>query len=184
MSDVKIKLKNRENVFVTIDRRTYDEIMSNEYLTKIRFLDNLRAHSNGYAVFQRCITTKQGPVFETIYLHKYIAEKFCKRPKTEDGKRLLVRFINEDVLDARTENLEWITMTLLRRMKTGTYSSTGYRGVIRERANRFKAVIYNERKPIVLGYFQTAEEAAEAYDRKSIELFGETPSLNRVGKKK
>lgn len=176
---VKIKLKNRENKYVIIDEKSQKDIQSNAYLMSVKILDNLRAHSNGYAVFQRCITTKQGPVYETIYLHKYLAEKFCKKPK-DQGKKLFVRFINGDVLDARLENLEWVTMNTLRRQMTNFKSKTGYRGVTQEK-DRFRAVIYNKRKAISLGFYKTAEEAAEAYNKKSRELFGETASLNVIG---
>ncbi|MFC2176665.1 HNH endonuclease [Bacteroidota bacterium] len=174
---VKVKLKNRENMFVVMDQKIYDDIQENEHLMSLNFLDNLRAHSNGYAVYQRCITTKNGPVYETIYLHKYIANKFVKKEKTD--KKLFVRFIDGDVLNARVENLEWVTMNVLRRQMKNFKSKTGYRGVTKEK-NRFRAVIYHERKAINLGFFDTAEEAAKAYNKKSKELFGETGSLNVV----
>jgi hypothetical protein len=58
-------------------------------------------------------------------------------------------------------------------------SKTGYRGVTKEK-NRYRAVIYHERKAHNLGFFDTPEEAAKAYNKKSLELFGETGSLNDV----
>ena len=60
-------------------------------------------------------------------------------------------------------------------------SKTGYRGVTKEKS-RFRAVIYHERKAHNLGFFDTAEEAAKAYNKKSIELFGKTGSLNEIRK--
>ncbi|MDP6908934.1 MAG: HNH endonuclease, partial [Flavobacteriales bacterium] len=135
-------------------------------------------HSNGYAVFQRCITTKKGPVYETIYLHKYIAEKFVKKPDS-GGKKLFVRFIDGDVLNAQIENLQWVTMNTLRRQMKNFKSKTGYRGVTKEK-NRYRAVIYHERKAFNLGFYDTAEKAAVAYNKKSRELFGETGSLNEI----
>jgi hypothetical protein len=173
---VKVKLKNRDDKFVTLDQKTYDDILNTEYLTSIKFLENLRAHSNGYGVFQRCITTKKGPVYETIYLHKYIAEKFIPRP--ESDRKLFVRFIDGDVLNVKLENLEWVTMNTLRRQMTNFKSRTGFRGVTKEKS-KFRAVIYHERKAYNLGFFDTAEEAAKAYNKKSIELFGKTGSLNK-----
>lgn len=178
---VKIKLKNRDDQHVIIDKKVEKEIKSNDYLTSIKFLDNLRAHSNNYAVFQRCISTKQGPTYETIYLHKYIAEKYCKKPKVEK-KKLVVRFINGDPLDARIENLEWLTMAELRRHMSSTRNKSGYRGVIVE-SGRFRAILYHNQKAIDLGVYETAEKAAEAYNKKSIELFGITNSLNDIEKK-
>jgi len=174
---VKVKLKNREDKYAVLDDKVHKAIEDDKYLSSIKFLDNLRAHSNGYGVFQRCITTKKGPVYETIYLHKYIAEKFVKKPKSD--KKLFVRFIDSDVLNCQLENLEWVTMNTLRRQMKNFKSKTGYRGVTKEK-NRFRAVIYHERKAFNLGFFDTPEEAAKAYNKKSRELFGETGSLNNV----
>jgi len=174
---VKVKLKNREDKYVILDEKTHEDIQNDPYLTSIKFLENLRAHSNGYGVFQRCITTKKGPVYETIYLHKHIAEKFVEKPKSD--RKLFVRFIDGDVLNVQLDNLEWVTMNTLRRQMKNFKSKTGYRGVTKEK-NRFRAVIYHERKAHNLGFFDTAEEAAIAYNKKSRELFGETGSLNKV----
>lgn len=174
---VKVKLKNREDKYVVLDDKVHEEIEKNEYLSSLNFLKNLRAHSNGYGVYQRCITTKKGPVYETIYLHKYVAEKYIEKPKSD--KKLFVRFIDGDVLNVQLENLEWVTMNTLRREMKNFKSKTGYRGVTKEK-NRYRAVIYHERKAFNLGFYDTAEEAAKAYNKKSIELFGKTGSLNDV----
>ncbi len=177
---VKVKLKNREDQFVIIDKKIREEIESNKYLMSLKFLDNLRAHSNDYAVYQRCVTTKKGPVYETIYLHKYIADKFVPKPDL-GGKKPFIRFINGNPQDARVENLEWVTMATLRRQMRNNTSKTGYRGVTEEKG-RFRAVIYNNRKAINIGFFKTPEEAAKAYNKKSIEMFGKTNSLNTIKK--
>ncbi|MFT5053173.1 MAG: hypothetical protein ACI97X_000182, partial [Oceanospirillaceae bacterium] len=112
MSTVKITLKNNGKK-VVMDTKVQEAIDKDKYLSSINILKNLRGHSNGYAVYQRCITTKKGPVYETIYLHKWIADTYIKKPKSD--KKLFVRFINSNVLDSRVENLEWVTMGMLRR---------------------------------------------------------------------
>ena len=94
-------------------------------------------------------------------------------------KKLFVRFIDGDVLNVTLDNLEWVTMNTLRRQMKNFKSKSGYRGVTKEK-NRFRAVIYHERKAHNLGFYDTAEEAAKAYNKKSRELFGETGSLNEV----
>lgn len=180
MSTVKITLKNNGKK-VIMDKKVQEAIDKDKYLSSINILKNLRGHSNGYAVYQRCITTKKGPVYETIYLHKWIADKYIKKPKSD--KKLFVRFINGNVLDSRTENLEWVTMGMLRRHMSNFKSRSGYRGVTKEK-NRFRAVIYHDRKAFNLGFYDTAEEAAKAYNKKSVELFGKTGSLNVIKKKK
>lgn len=174
---VKIKLKNRKDVYVKVDDHVYQDMLNHQYLTSIRFLENLRAHSGGYGVFQRCITTKKGPIYETIYLHKHIAEKYIEKPASD--RKLLVRFKDEDVTNVTLENLEWVSMSRLRRQMRSRSATTGYRGVIRDRG-KYGAIVYDGKKAYHLGFFATAEEAARAYNAKSIELFGITNSLNDV----
>ena len=46
--------------------------------------------------------------------------------------------------------------------------------------NRYRAVLYDNKIRIDLGLFLTAEDAAEAYNKRSKELFGATKSLNKI----
>ena len=55
--------------------------------------------------------------------------------------------------------------------------ATPFKGV-RKHGRRWVARIRNNRKDIGIGRFDTAEEAARAYDAKAAELFGEFASLN------
>ena len=150
---------------------------SDKKLSSLNFIDNLRAHSSGYAIYQRCITTKKGPVYETIYLHRWLADKFVKKPKS--NRKLFLRFINGNVQDCRIENLKYVTMSELRRSNSSTKNSSGYRGVTKE-SKRFRANLYHKGLNYKLGFFKTAEDAAKAYNKKSRELFGETNSLNKI----
>lgn len=173
---VKLKLKNREGKFVTINSSVMASIEADPHLKKHNMLGNLRAHSSGYAFFQRWYDTEQGPKCETIYLHKYIGEKYISKPKTD--KKLYLRFKDGNVLNATIENLEWTDMTTLRRnMKTT--SRTGYRGVTAS-GNGYIAVIMNGKVAIRIGRYDTPQEAAKAYNEKSIELFGITDGLNKL----
>lgn len=175
----KFKLKNADAEAI-VDSEAYEYIMGNEYLQKIKFVENLRRHSSGYAFFQKNWRQLDGSYkCETIYLHKVIAEKFVSKPDL--GKRLFVRFNNGNPLDSRVENLEWTTLSNVVRNTDKTENKLGYRGVVKDR-KKYRAVIYQDRKPINLGSFDTAEEAAEAYNKKSVELFGQTRSLNVIKK--
>ncbi len=57
--------------------------------------------------------------------------------------------------------------------------STGYKGVSRHKKQKiFHAYIGYNSKKIWLGRFKKAKDAAKAYDKKAIELFGEFACLN------
>lgn len=172
----KIKLKNAEDE-VLLDDKVYEFLTTDPYLVKIDFINNLRRHSSGCAVFQR--TWKEG--FrnyrnETIYLHKLVAEKFLSHTKTKDKK--LVGALNGNKLDCRLENLAYRTRAVASRMRI-TKSKEGYTGVYKEN-KRYRAVISVNKKTIHLGMYDTAEEAALVYNKKSMELFGEDGKQNKI----
>jgi hypothetical protein len=58
-------------------------------------------------------------------------------------------------------------------------SITGYRGVTKTKG-KFRAILYDGATRYDLGLYMTAEEAATAYNEKSIALFGKTKSLNKI----
>jgi len=173
----KVKLKNADK-HVLISDKAYEFIEQNEYYKSINFLDNLRMHSSGYVFYQRNYPIKDGYKNVTIYLHKMIAEKFVEKPDV--SKRLFVRIKNGNPLDCRIKNLEWTTMSELRRNQKKHNNKTGYRGVVQVRKNTYRAVLYTSNERFDLGLFNSPEDAAEAYNNKSKELFGKTKSLNKV----
>ncbi len=174
----KISLKNSKDKTVIIDNETYNYIINNPHLKQIEFIDNLRLHSNGYAFFQKNWPREDGTYkTETIYIQKLVAEKFIDKPDTL--KKYWVRFINRNKLDCRIRNLEWSTLSNVVRNTKKIENSTGYRGVTKNK-NKFLAIIYQNKKRIRIGSYNTAKEAALAYNNKSVELFGETISLNKI----
>jgi len=174
----KVKLKNADD-HVILDSNVYEWLTSDGYLTKVDFINNLRRHSSGCAVFQKTWKKKEGGYkTETIYLHKLIAEKYLADTK-KDGKNL-VGAENGNKLDCRLENLLYRTRAVASR-KRKTSSKTGYTGVYKEN-KRYRAVISVDRKSIHIGMFSTPEEAALAYNKKSRELFGDDGKLNIIKK--
>jgi len=172
----KIKLKNSPEI-VMVDEKVFDYLSNDAYLKSVDYLNNLRRHSSGCAVFQKTIKKEEGGYnTTTIYLHKLIAEHFLMDQKSETND--LVGAINGNKLDCRLENLCWRSRAIASR-KRKTSSKTGYTGVYQEN-NRFRAVISLNRKSIHIGMFDTAENAALAYNRKSIELFGKDGKLNVI----
>ena len=98
-----------------------------------------------------------------------------------------VDHINGNTLDNRKENLRLCTnqQNAMHRGKTKNNKS-GYKGVrymkkkkgmINEHSKPWQAQIYLNQKQIYLGCYKTPEEAARAYDKKAIELFGEYATL-------
>jgi hypothetical protein len=160
-----------------LDDHVYDWIVSDTYLSKIDFINNLRKHSSGCAVFQKTWKKADGSYkTETIYLHKIIAEKFLIDQKTKEKR--LVGAKNGDKLDCRLENITYRSRSTASRQRK-TSSKTGYTGVYQEH-NRFRAVISINGKSVHLGMFDTAEEAAAAYNKVSKELYGEEGKVNKV----
>lgn len=175
----KVNLKNSDET-VLLDSKVYDFLSSDPYLSKIDFIDNLRRHSSGCAVFQKTWKKADGGYkTETIYLHKLVAEKFLSDQKSDEHN--LVGAINGNKLDCRLENLVWRSRAVASRQRK-TRSRTGYTGVYQEN-NRYRAVISIDKKTVHIGMFDTAEEAAKAYNQKSKEVFGEEGKINLIKRK-
>jgi hypothetical protein len=141
------------------------------FLKKKGMDEGWRIHSAGYAVLQ---FTQFGRI-KTYYMHKLLADQFLQKPNT--SKKLFVRMKNGNKLDCRIENLEWTTMSNLRRQQT---VHNHYRGVSKD-GKKYRAVIYDKGERIYLGVFDTPEAAAKAYNEESLKRFGITNSLNDIG---
>ena len=176
----KLKLKNSEET-VLLDADVYNHLSTHAYYSRIKLLENLRKHSSGCAVFQKTWKKAEGGYkTETIYLHKLVAETFLSDDKTSTNS--LVGAVNGNKLDCRLENIIWRSRAWASRQRKTT-SQSGYMGVYREN-NRFRAVISAHGKSIHIGMYDTAEEAALAYNKRSRELFGEKGKQNRIGSAK
>ena len=175
---VKIKLKNSDDN-VVVDDHVYEYLTNDPYLAQIKFVDNLRKHSSGCVVFQKTWKKAEGGYkTETIYLHKLLAEKFLAEQRSKIKN--LVGAKNGDKLDNRLDNILWRSRSVASRQRK-TSSRAGYTGVYQEN-NRYRAVISINRKSVHLGMYDTPEEAAEAYNKKSRELFGDEGKVNKIKK--
>lgn len=87
---------------------------------------------------------------------------------------------NHDTLDNQRENLRVATRSLNsinQRIKTN--NTTGYKGVsLDRRRGTYNAYITKDRARRFLGGYESAEEAAAAYDNAALELFGEFACTN------
>jgi len=89
--------------------------------------------------------------------------------------------INGDTLDNRKENLRVCTPAQNSQNRAqSTTNTTGYKGVARSsrHGKPWQGRIIHEGKYIHLGMFIMPEEAARAYDKKAVELWGEFATLN------
>lgn len=172
----KIKLKNDDG-HVIVDDHVFEYFSNDPYFKSINFIDSIRKHSTGCAVFQKSWPKAMGGYkVETIYLHKFIAEKWMADKFKDDAN--LVGAINGDKLDCRIENLMLRSKATMSRQRK-TRALSGYTGVSKD-GSKYRAVIALNRKHIHLGMYETPEEAALAYNKKSVELFGEKAKINIV----
>jgi hypothetical protein len=172
----KIKLKNAEE-HVVVDDYVYDYFINDPYFKSIDFINNIRKHSTGCAVFQKSWPKAGGGYkVETIYIHKYIAEKWLAGKFDESAN--LVGAVNGDKLDCRVENLMLRSKATMSRQRK-TRAQSGYTGVSKD-GSKYRAVIAVDRKHIHLGMYDTPEEAAMAYNKKSVELFGDKAKINVI----
>lgn len=174
----RVPLKNAPEAAI-LDVHVYEDLLQDSRLQELDFLNNLRLHSSGCIVFQKtfkCDTAKKGYRTETIYLHKLIAERYLAHKRV--GERKLVGSINGSKLDCRLENLEYRSRSVASRKRRSS-SKIGYTGVYKEN-NRYRAVISVNRRSVHIGMFGTAEEAALAYNKKSLELYGKLGKINKI----
>ena len=177
----KIKLRNSTEK-VVLDDKGYKYVTTDSYLKKVDLVNSLRKHSSGCAVFQKTKKKAKGGGYktETIYLHKLIAEKFLG--KTKSRKNNLVGALNGNKLDCRIENLVFRSRSTASRQRKSS-SRAGYTGVYQE-STRYRAVISYKGKSIHIGMYDTAEEAADAYNKKSKEYYGNDGKINVIPKAK
>lgn len=177
----KIKLRNSTSK-VLLDDKGYKYVTTDSYLKKVDFINSLRKHSSGCAVFQKTKKKARGGGYktETIYLHKLIAEKFLG--KTKSRKNNLVGALNGNKLDCTIANLVFRSRSTASRQRKSS-SRAGYTGVYQE-STRYRAVISYKGKSIHIGMYDTAEEAADAYNKKSKEYYGSEGKINVIPKAK
>lgn len=119
----------------------------------------------------------------------------CRMYSRDDGKRRLLflhKFIinatagtivdhkNGDTLDCRRENLRFASASQNKRnCRLSINNTTGFKGVfLRKKGNTFYAQIELNGRGKHLGNFQTAIEAAYAYDEAARQYYGEFAALN------
>jgi hypothetical protein len=99
-----------------------------------------------------------------------------------DYRKIQVDHINNNTLDNRKENLRLVTpsQNQMNKKKANIKNSTSkYKGVSKKN-NKWIAKIKKNGKIYHLGSFHNEDEAADVYNRKANELFGEYALLNNL----
>jgi hypothetical protein len=108
----------------------------------------------------------------TIFMHKSLMGT------PPDEVRQQVDHINRDQLDNRKINLRFASWSdNLRNRDCGKKNK--YRGVLHLKP--WRAILKTNGKEYFIGTFNTAREAALAYNKKAIEILGDKAQLNNLG---
>ncbi len=94
----------------------------------------------------------------------------------------LIGFANGNRLDCRRENLKFTTRSKSQINRSRSLSNqNGFKGVsLVKKTNKYKAYIRYRGVLIHLGMFDTANDAALAYNEKAVELYGKCDGLNKI----
>jgi len=159
-----IKLFNREDKVVIVDDEDFD------YLNQYRW---------DYISLYAARLIKKNGKRTYLYMHREIMGVADK------GREIEVDHIDKENvkdygLDNRKENLRVCTHAENQRnSKLRSDNVTGYKGVCwYPKLNKWRSYIQYNNKTMGIGYHDSAEEAARAYDKKAKELFGEFARLN------
>lgn len=112
----------------------------------------------------------------TISMHVYLMKS---------SERATIDHIDGNGLNNTRKNLRFATNKQnCSNSKISKNNTSGYKGVhFYTRTGRWQAFIHNDYKKIHLGYFDSPEDAARAYDRAAVRYHGEFASLNFPAKK-
>jgi len=143
-----------------------------EYLNQWKW----HTSTNGLTMYATGHEPKANGVQKTIIMHRLIMG-------LKHGDGLVIDHINHDGLDNRRSNLRICTQKENMRNRTSlTNSSSKHLGVTfyKDRVKAWRALIRVDGELNHIGYFQTEEQAAMAYNERAQKAYGEFASLNTI----
>ena len=125
--------------------------------TNIRQLIKLKKNTNNYLF----VTLYNNKIRNNYLLHRLIAIHFISNPNNYN----IVNHIDGNILNNNLENLEWVNnRENISHYKLSKIKSSKYIGVyLHKPTNKWLSRIQINNKNTHLGYFNTEEEAHEAY---------------------
>lgn len=151
--------KHASGKFVLIDKEDYDLV------SKFRWYCVLSGKNYYAHTSVRMADGKR----KTLPIHRLILDVI-------DSKQM-IDHINGNGLDNRRSNLRICGSA---ENQHNSRPRKGYKGVFQKKNGTFVAKICYNRKTYNIGYYDSEEDAARAYNLKAIELFGEFACLNDV----
>jgi hypothetical protein len=134
------------------------------------------------AGFKWYAMTVEGKVYAAGWKHmppgRYFVHLHRLSANAQPGD--IIDHADRDTLNCRRSNLRRVTRQQNNcNRQPNRNRATRYKGVVLCReTGRFRAQISHNRKRTYLGYFESEEDAARAYNTKAAELFGEFAYLN------
>ena len=162
MKSIELIGKNALGRFALVDDEDFERINAHRWSV-----------SGGYAITN--IVGNTVSKTRKVQMHRLV---------TECIPGVQIDHINNDPLDNRSENLRICTTSQNgMNRKLGTNSATKYKGVcavMKKMGLRYYASIALQKKRYNLGIFNSAQEAAIAYNNAAIKLYGEFARLNQI----
>jgi hypothetical protein len=157
----KIKLANSDH-YTLVDDEDYEKFKKYPW----------RKSQHGYAIICKAVNKRS----KTFHLHREI---------TNAPEGLYVDHINGNPLDNRKENLRLVTHSQnMFNVKNYVTNKSGYKGVSWHSVrNKWRARLHFKGSEIHIGLFDSKEEAALAYNKKAMEMYGEYARLNVINER-
>jgi hypothetical protein len=162
MGSVRIPLHSRKHpdLFAIVDEEDYERVSQHRWGVE-------KGKNTFYALSRR----KYETAGQNLRMHRLVVE--CPPD-------MLIDHRNGNGLDNQKQNLRICTNTQnMQNQRKQHRGSNTYKGAYWEPGRRrWRASIAVNGKTMHLGHYATEEEAARAYDRKAIELFGDFARIN------